>query len=739
MANIFNKKSEYTPKLKRNSYDLSKLVNGTYKEGFIYPVNWFEVTFGDSVRIDISAALRTMPMVWPIQTPVLVKFYNFYVRNRTLHKNFTDFRFSNKQVVHPYISQPSTSDFWKTGGIADHMGIPTTIVSQDRRSYATFENLPHGAFDPDDFSFNKSKVYPVGLTSLNSSSFMQPVSNFFTYGEGASRYAWPVLSRPIKMSDFNSNMAIDQELVANPSSNFTMPLMVKLPDFGFVFCAIPVSYFTLEVLREGLYSIPISGYNLLSANFNFISGSSVTPVVNNGYKAFFESLQGTPYSCDNLEYYFVLSNRADQLPVFVESPLDINSLAVKRGVSFGLGEGVSQLTDVANPFAGSDPAIPISALPFRAYEAIYNSHFRDSIVEPFMLDGEPQYNRFITNDGDGPDSTPYELKRRNWESDQFTSAKPSPQQGLAPLVGVSAAGDFEFVDERGSTVRVRSKVADDGDTVTGFDYRTADGSIDRSITRTMVALVDAGFSINALRNTNSYQRWLESNYRLGLRFKEQVLANTGINLEYKELDMPEFLGGFTVPLNVNTINQTAGDVLGKQGANAGAFGSNKHVVTHFCDEEGIIMTLMCIVPIPVYSQMLHKSFLKSSPLDYYNHQFGKIGNQPITYEEVCPVQAFNEGIDVHDVFGYQRPWYHLISSYDEAHGSFRDNMSQFIQMRTFANAPELGADFLHIDESQLNDVFVITDENVSDPYYGQIGFKIFKKTAIPRYSVPALE
>lgn len=737
MANIFNKKSQYTPVLKRNSYDLSKLVNGTYKEGLIYPVNWFEVTFGDSVRVDISAALRTMPMVWPIQTPVLVKFYNFYVRNRTLQKNYTDFRFKNKQVVHPFISQSSRSDFWRTGGIADHMGIPTTVVSQDRRSYVSFENLPHGSFTPDDFSFNKSKVYPVGLPVLSFSSLLHPVSELFTYGEGAARYCWPLLSRPLRAEDFDYNIVIDDELVANPSSTFTVALLVRLPDFGLVVCAFS-TVLSLEVVRDGLYSIPTSGYSLTS-NFSFIAGSSVSPVVNNGYKGLFNSLAGTAYSTDNLDYYLVLSNRSGLDPVFVDFPLDINTPVVKRGISFGLGQGVSQLSDVSNPFAGSNPQIPINALPFRAYEAIYNSHFRDPIVEPFIIDGEPQYNRFITNDGDGADDTLYELKRRNWESDQFTSAKPSPQQGLAPLVGVSAAGDFEFIDERGSTVRVRSKVADDGDTVTGFDYRTADGSIDRSITRTMVALVDAGFSINALRNTNSYQRWLESNYRLGLRFKEQVLANTGVNLEYKELDMPEFLGGFTVPLNVNTINQTAGDVLGKQGANAGAFGRNKHVLTHYCDEEGIIMTLMCIVPIPVYSQMLHKSFLKSSPLDYYNHQFGKIGNQPITYEEVCPVQAYNEGIDVHDVFGYQRPWYHLISSYDEAHGSFRDNMSQFIQMRTFASAPELGADFLHIDESQLNDVFVIPDENVSDPYYGQIGFKIFKKTAIPRYSVPALE
>ena len=110
--------------------------------------------------------------------------------------------------------------------------------------------------------------------------------------------------------------------------------------------------------------------------------------------------------------------------------------------------------------------------------------------------------------------------------------------------------------------------------------------------------------------------------------------------------------------------------------------------------------------------------------------------QPITYAEVTPLQAFQEG-KLNDVFGYQRAWYDLISKTDEVHGLFRSNLRNFLINRTFDGTPELGAEFTVMDPDQINDVFAYTEN--TDKILGQIYMDIKKKTPIPLYGVPKLE
>ena len=50
------------------------------------------------------------------------------------------------------------------------------------------------------------------------------------------------------------------------------------------------------------------------------------------------------------------------------------------------------------------PAIPLSALPFRAYEAYYNAFGRDIRNNPFIVDGKPEYNRYVPSVKGGRDS-----------------------------------------------------------------------------------------------------------------------------------------------------------------------------------------------------------------------------------------------------------------------------------------------------------------------------------------------
>lgn len=77
---------------------------------------------------------------------------------------------------------------------------------------------------------------------------------------------------------------------------------------------------------------------------------------------------------------------------------------------------------------------PINALPFRAYNLIYNEWFRDEN----LIDSIP------VNTGDGPDPvTDYKLRKRAKRHDYFTSALPWPQKG--PSVDVGLTGNAPIV------------------------------------------------------------------------------------------------------------------------------------------------------------------------------------------------------------------------------------------------------------------------------------------------------
>ena len=150
------------------------------------------------------------------------------------------------------------------------------------------------------------------------------------------------------------------------------------------------------------------------------------------------------------------------------------------------------------------------------------------------------------------------------------------------------------------------------------------------------------------------------------------------------------------------------------------------------------MVLLSVVPMPIYSQALPKYLLYRERLDSFNPEFDHIGFQPIRLSEVAPIQQWiKDNTKMNDVFGYQRPWYEYCQQLDTAHGLFKTDLRNFLINRVFGDVPVLGSDFTTVDESEVNDVFAVTD--VSDKILGQIHFDITAKLPISRVVVPKLE
>lgn len=418
------------------------------------------------------------------------------------------------------------------------------------------------------------------------------------------------------------------------------------------------------------------------------------------------------------------------------------------GGTFEMTVYTDYLSDVSpnkNPFVIQNgetvPAVRLNALPFRAYEAIYNAYYRNEVIDPFILNGQPEYNRYITNDGDGADfSTPLYLRNRNYELDYLTSCVNNPQQGIAPLVGVSSAGVFTFQDpDTGTKYTLTPTIGDDGNTLTGIDSYSDDMPV--GTVRMMKNLITHGISINDFRNVNALQTFLEKNIRRGYKYKDQIMSHFGVNVRYDALDMPEFIGGFTRQVNVQQINQSAETGQGQLGDYAGQaslFGQSEHSINHYCDEHGWIIAVMTVVPIPTYSQLLPKYFIKDNLLSYAFPEFNNLGYQPILYNEVAPIQTYANGDNLNDVFGYQRPNYDMISQVDTLHGSFRSTLNNYLITRVFGNRPQLGHDFLTIDKNDYTSPFVDT-KPTSDDIIGQVYFDISAQRPVSKFAIPRLE
>ncbi|UPW41706.1 major capsid protein [Peromfec virus RodF8_14] len=375
----------------------------------------------------------------------------------------------------------------------------------------------------------------------------------------------------------------------------------------------------------------------------------------------------------------------------------------------------------------------INALPFRAYESIYNSFYRDARNNPLIINGEAEYNKYIVSDEGGLDSTERIIYKRNWENDPFTTAVTSPQQGTAPLVGISSTGDVSFQSsEDGKTYTFSSETAEDADTITKINVTS---NVPNDVSRSILDVVTQGISINDFRNVNALQRWLETNIRRGLKIKDQTKARWGVDIKESLLDMPEFIGGYSVDIDINQVSQTSETEVSPLGSYAGqatGFGGSKHDISTYCDQHGYIIGIVSVVPEPLYDQLLPKHYFKSSPLDYFSPEFGQIGMQPIYNKEIAPLSMEGSG---DAVFGYQRPWYDYLYHCNELHGLFRTNLRNFVLARNFNNGVRLNESFTTIDHTSLNNIFSVDN---SDKILGQIRFQVTASRPIPSTSVPSL-
>lgn len=427
-------------------------------------------------------------------------------------------------------------------------------------------------------------------------------------------------------------------------------------------------------------------------------------------------------------------------------------------------------------------ALKVNALPARAYAMIYNEWFRDENLEaPLMLgykksdDGgtnadaskETSSANAIDKTTNTNEATLYAMKpaRAGKFHDYFTSCLPSPLKnaeavtipmtGDAPIIAYTDEG-AKYVDR----VELVSYNSGYGTIAPTLENNSTDAILggketvkfngkdsDTGNGRTVYLATDLGAvtsaTINDLRQAIALQHIFEADARNGTRYREFLSGTWGVTSPDSRLQIPEYIGGQRIAINVNQVIQTSqtdaqtGQALGNTAAYS-LTTCSKQMVDYAATEYGYIIGLAVVRVEHSYQQGLATKWTRGGRFTYYDPRLAALGEQPVYNREI-----FAQGTEKDDeIFGYQECWadYRYKPSYvtGEMRSNYKTSLDAWHYADDYDSLPKLSAEWIQEGRENIDRTIAMTSAKahqfLCDFWYNEAWFR-----EMPIYSIPGIE
>lgn len=429
--------------------------------------------------------------------------------------------------------------------------------------------------------------------------------------------------------------------------------------------------------------------------------------------------------------------------------------------------------------------IKVNALPARAYAMIYNEWFRDENLEaPLMLgykktdDGGKEENpggsggkedgyvnnpKYTTNTNEASFYGGYPARAGKFH-DYFTSCLPSPLK--SDPVEISLTGNAPVGMYKNTELTEYGTVA--GNNAIYFNQKPTDSYIP-GITNSQsgekisqvsgsssetkhvadVAYMGANLSglsavsIQDLRMAIALQHIFESDARNGTRYREFLSGTWGVTSPDSRLQIPEYIGGQRIAINVNQVVQTSqtDKTTGQALGNTAAYSlttCSKQMVDYAATEYGYIIGLAVVRVEHSYQQGLATKWTRGGRFTYYDPRLAALGEQPVYNREIYAQGTAEDN----EIFGYQEAWadYRYKPSYvtGEMRSNFQTSLDAWHYADDYDALPRLSAEWIQEGTQNIDRTIAVTS-NVSHQFLCDFYFDEDWYREMPIYSIPGIE
>ena len=237
--------------------------------------------------------------------------------------------------------------------------------------------------------------------------------------------------------------------------------------------------------------------------------------------------------------------------------------------------------------------------------------------------------------------------------------------------------------------------------------------------------------IRDLRTASALQRFAERSLLWGNRYEEFIQREFGIKPRDSRIQRPEYLGGSKSALQITEVFQTAEGTDTGVGTmrGAGVATPRQRSIRFTCPEHGIIIGFMSIRPVPVYTQGIHREWLKRSRLDFFLPELANIGMQEVYQQELY---ATKDNKDV--VFGYSDRYQEYRYRAPKVTGEFRTPVYNSWNMaRFFDSPPFINSTFIDMASSVRSFKRPFADRNANS-YLVMLRNNVQAYRPIPKYA-----